>query len=67
MSFELDKITSIIDSRGADGLSREDKERMSSYKRRDFLLNKFLDYKRTSLKQQLTHDHILGNKNKYFL
>ena len=62
MSSELDKITAIFDSRGADGLSKADKERMASYKRRDFLFNKYLDYKQTSIKQQLSHDHILGNK-----
>lgn len=53
-------LTRLFDSRGIDGLSRHDRERMANYNRRDYLFDKFLNTRKNNETLQLTHEHILG-------
>ncbi|CAF0761215.1 unnamed protein product [Brachionus calyciflorus] len=52
-------LTKIFSSRGSDGLSRNDRERMSKYNRKEFLFEKFLYNRKKNETLQLTHEHIL--------
>lgn len=67
MSQSQIDITKIFNSRGADGLSRLDRERMANYNRKDFLFDKFLGQRRQAGALQLTHEHILGWFIHFFL
>ena len=60
MSVNLSDLTKIYDSKGMDGLSRADREKMSGFNRREFLFDKFLQLRSSKPKIQLTHEHILG-------
>ncbi|RNA28056.1 stress response nst1-like [Brachionus plicatilis] len=53
------ELTRIYSSRGPDGLSRADRERMSNYRRKEFLFEKFLYSRKKNQTLQLTHEHIL--------
>ena len=57
----LENLTRLYNSRGPDGLSRLDRERLANYKRTEYLFDKFLKNRHTKAKLQLTHEHILGN------
>jgi hypothetical protein len=60
MSETLTDLTKLFNSRGRDGLSRNDRERMSNYKRRDFLFEKFLKQRESYCQLELKHEHILS-------
>ena len=60
MSETLTELTKIFNSRGRDGLSRNDRERMANYNRRDFLFDKFLNQRKSAGQLQLKHEHILS-------
>lgn len=54
------EVNKIFNSRGMDGLSRYDRERMASYNRKEYLYDKFLASRKKEQNLQLTHEHILG-------
>lgn len=60
------ELTGMYSSRGPDGLSRADRERMSNYRRKEFLFEKFLYSRNKNQTLQLTHEHILGKKTIMF-
>jgi hypothetical protein len=60
MSVSLADLTQIYDSKGMDGLSRSDREKLNSFNRKEFLFEKFLKIRNSRPKIQLTHEHILG-------